>query len=243
MTNPEQANSNEQNARIQLAYPPYETFRGFVESLNKTALPDKINKDLMDNYSGGVKSHLMIALRFLGLIKGPDNRVQPEMKELVNAIGDKEAWPKMLAKVIEPAYQPVIHELNMATITPKDLDDAFIAASRLEGTMLERAERFYLKARADAKLPTSPHLLKRKPRTVVKRSNGKSSSNGKPSDVKIPTTESIPQGTIKFPIYFKGKPQGSLVVPENLTASDVSVIELMIPMLKAYAGNDADLGG
>ena len=238
MSNTEQSPGQNPKPKSQLAYPPFETFRGFVESLHKTALPDKINKGLMNTYSGGVQSHLMIALRFLGLIQGPDSRATPKMQELVAAVGDKEKWPVALAKVIEPAYQPIVDGLNLATISPKDLDEAFAAASGLEGTMLERAERFYLKARAEAKLSVSPHLKKRRPRTVVKRRNDK--GDGKPGDTRKTNEEDPPEGTIKFPIYFKNKPQGSLTVPADLTGAEVKVIELMIPMLRAYAGDGTE---
>ena len=58
--------------------------------------------------------------------------------------------------------------------------------------------------------------------------------------VPVPDEEVPSEGTIKFPIYFKNKPQGSLVVPAELTGADVNVIESIIPMLRAYAGNGTE---
>jgi hypothetical protein len=56
-----------------------------------------------------------------------------------------------------------------------------------------------------------------------------------------PKPEEASSETITFPIYFKGKPNGSLIVPKDVTPNDVKAIELVIPQLRAYAGNEENI--
>lgn len=232
------------------AYLAFETFKNFVQTLKETIVPGRIDKSLMPNLAGGVQSHLMGALRFLRLIGDTDadkDMVKPALSELVEAF-NSDRWPMALRKVVEVAYKPITDQIDIATVSQKGLDDAFKKVFALDGSMLDRALRFYLRCLKDAEVRYSPHVGKKKPRTLGKRPNG-GKANRQTPDLPIPDDENSvpdpppppkrddpPPGTMVYPIYFRGgKVQGKLIVPTQLTTEDVTMIELLIPMLRAYA--------
>lgn len=235
-------------AKMKPPYLPFITFRSFMESLHVTALPSFIDKSLMRQLSGGVQSHMMIALRFLKLVDGPKDAVTDQMEKLYAAFGNPDAWIAELRAVLTSAYEPIIGTLDVAKLSDKQLDDAFRAGAGLEGVVLERATRFYVAAFKDAKVNVSPHLLNRKRRAPGKRppkpatrSGGEEvpagSTNGKPGEEagEKKTTGETPTGTIDFPLYFKGKTPGMIRVPKELTADDVKSIQLTVNVITAYA--------
>ncbi len=227
------------------AYVPFETFQSFIHALHEAALPAVIDKSLMPTLSGGTQSHLMAALRFLNLI-GEKGQTTERLRELVNAAGDKEAWGTVLSGIITEAYKPIVGSLDIATTSAKQLENAFKDNTSFDGTMLERCIRFYLKSLKDAKVQVSPHLGRKKRTTATPKRNTdkpKAPTLDIPSkpEAKPEREDAPPQGTIRFPVYFKGKPNGSIVVPESLTSEEVNVIELMIPVIKAYAAQNASV--
>src|SRR5262245_47399074 len=114
------------------AYLPYETFRSFIDTLHTTALPTVIDKSLMRNMSGGVQSHLMVALRFLGLIEDK-GKVLPALERLHATFGSPE-WPAELEKVFTSAYSSIIGTLPVAKATEKQLYDHFRENTAVDGT-------------------------------------------------------------------------------------------------------------
>lgn len=237
-------------------YLPYATFRGFVETLHQNALPHVIDKSLMRNLSGGVQSHLMVALRFLGLI-GPKGETVDKLQKLCAAFGKPGEWQTELKLVVESAYSSIIGTHDIARLSDKQLEDAFKAGAAVEGSMLARATRFYLQALTDAKVTISPYLLNRKKRQAGKRQGPKlpksvqAASNGEERATtptapvatgggsEAPKANEAPAGTIPFPLYFKGKSQGAIYVPETLNDEDVKLIELTVSVIKAYAASKA----
>src|SRR5438067_957959 len=47
-------------------YLPYTTFKNFLASLKAGAIPSRIDKSLLDRYSGSMRSWLISALKFFG---------------------------------------------------------------------------------------------------------------------------------------------------------------------------------
>ena len=232
-------------------YVAYGTFRNFIESLSKTTTPKYIDKSMMPTYSGATQNHLIAALRSMQLIK-TDGEATGSLQGLVSAIGN-DTWPKVLGNQIQAVYAPILGTLNIAHATPKQLRDRFKDAGNVDGEVGERCIRFYLSALKDAKLAVSPHLLARRPRgTNPKRAvqsaatppaatetpppRGSDPGVGKPPDL------SNQNPALKeFPVYFKGKPTGKILVPENIGPEDVQMFDLTLALVKAYA-NQGKIG-
>jgi len=226
-------------------YLPYSTFKSFIELLHSNVLPPTIDKSLMRHLAGGVQSHLMGALRFLGLI-GPKGEATDRLANLHATFAKPDDWTAELRTILVHAYARLLGSNDVSRMTDKQLDDAFKTGADLDGVMLDRATRFFIQAMVDAKVSVSPFLLNRKRRPTPKRAP-KSAKNGNgaahpeetPAGQQItpPKTEyTPPAGSMEYPIYFRGgKMQGRLIVPAGLTTDDVKMIELLIPMLRAYA--------
>ena len=229
-------------------YIPFGTLSGFIARLKESTVPTAIDKSLMGHIPGGLQSYLLAALRFLGLTEGKGNEVTPDFEKLVEAHGT-EGYKPALAEIITAAYAATIDGIELTKATPKQLDDAF-GKHKLDGVVRERAVRFYLKALSEAGIRVSPLLGQRKPKGSASSGNAKRKAKGKPASGESPGDPPKPaeqehdphgpppKGTQKYPLYFKGKPAGALVVPTDLTLADCKVIELQLRVLRAYAGGD-----
>ena len=232
-------------------YVSYPTLRNFLETLSNTATPKHIDKSMMPTLSGATQSHLMSTLRALGLTK-PDGESTPLLHSLVEAVG-KDTWPAALGGCLANAYAPILGDLNISHATPKQLRDRFKDVGGAEGSMNERCIRFYLMAMKDAKIAISPHLLARKPKgSGPKRSPvvpQTPATDGTPQEDKKPKTPpgnggdpvdySKDKSLKEFPVYFKGKPNGMVLVPENITTDDCAMFELTLGVIKAYAAQQS----
>lgn len=238
-------NQKEQGDRPVPPYGPYKTFSSFVDSLDPEIR--HIDRSMMPRLSGVMQGRLISTLKFLDLIDSEGN-VTNRLQEYLKARGNEEQRVDRLTDIIGNGYGLITDELDIKTCSSAKLKEAF-KQTGIEGSTLTDAIRFFIKACQDARMPLSNYLLTPQPRTRKngsgvrkserpKRSNDK--GNGKTVTTHKPKEEDLPEGTIRFPIYFKNKPQGSLTVPAELTGADVRVIELMIPMLRAYAGDGTE---
>lgn len=230
--------------------PPYgsfKSFRAFVDTLHSTVLPDEIDRSMMTKMSGVTQTELLSALRFFGLI-GPGDAVTKGMRELVDSFGTDE-WPKQLARVVRSAYSAIIGDLNIKTATAQQFSNRFKENAGIDGFALSKSLRFYLAALKEAGMPFSP-LFKVKDPSAKRNTNGSSKTNPEPPAKeagrrKAPTVGgSIPEiipGCKRYPLFFKGKPEGALFVPEDLTTADATVIELTLAVVKAYAAQQSQV--
>ncbi len=234
------------------AYVPFDTFETFIKSLKDVAtVPDHIEKSMMLRMSGGMQNHLSASLKFLGLI-GPDNKTRDGLHALVSAYGTEE-WAPVLAKLLEQRYAAILGGLNLKTGTASKLRERFKEATKLDGATLDKSMRFLAKALKAAKVEVSPFLFERKRPAKRNAANGKArvekaataeqakgQEDGLSQDRQPEPPAAPPPGTISYPIHFRGgKRTGSLIVPSDLTEEDVAMVELLIPMLRAYAGAGA----
>lgn len=226
------------------AYIPWETFTNFLSHLKTTAVPSRVDKSAMPpgtpRLTGG---QIQSALKFFRLTDAAGNTLDA-LNALVSAF-DTEKWRQAICDVIQGPYGDIIGDLDIRVATQHQLDERFKAVG-VVGQMLSKSVRFYLAALSQAGISCSPHLTaRRKPSRPARKkaSGGKSSAvkandnNGKEAANRESATTPIPKdppGTQRYPLYFRGKPDGSLVVPANLTAADCKVIELQLAVLKAY---------
>src|SRR6266436_7212435 len=163
-------------------YLPYTTFKNVVTNLNKNGIiPARIDKTVLAGQSGGMQSWLWAALRFFDLIdegKAPTE----ELKSLVRAEGDERK--KIWRRIFDRSYQPIIGNLDLATVTLGMLHEKF-AAQDLAGETVRKCHSFYAAAAEDAGIALPPQLKAntrlRGPRKARKKS-GKAATGTESED-------------------------------------------------------------
>lgn len=219
--------------------PPYGSFKtakGFIEKLNKIALPDVIDRSMMSNMSGVTQSELFSAFRYLGLL-GENDTTTDLLQELVKSFGT-DKWKETLRKVITQAYAPIIQDLNIKTATAKALADCFKKNGSVDGYIAQRAIRFYVAALKEAEISHSPFFKapaikkpsngkpkQRKSKTKPKTDVGDESKNF-PEEISV---NDIPEGMIPLPLF---PPPRKAFVPNDITEAECDALEAMI---RAYA--------
>ncbi len=221
------------------AYVSFVTFKSFVEKLNTTVVPGRIDSTLMNNHSGATQSQLLGALRFFSLING-GGQVTAELKRLVSAVGTPD-WKEAVEETMLPAYGPILGDLDIGKATPKELRERFTENTTAEGSVLVKAIRFYLKTLEEAEQSYSPHFGRtRQARGATRRSPAKRARRAEPP---APTNgDGMCQGAsgqISFPIHLRGKPSGAIVVPKNFDESDCEMLDAIVTMVKIYAKQNA----
>jgi len=103
-------------------YLPYVTFKRFLGSLKAGAIPSRIDKSLMNGYSGSIQSWLLSSLKFFDLTDDKGTP-QPALEKLIETEG--EARKKEWRTVFERAYKPVIEGLDLQRATPAQLNEKF----------------------------------------------------------------------------------------------------------------------
>ena len=221
-------------------YVAYATFKNFVDSLKTSGLPSRIDKSVMTNLAGGTQSQLIVALRWMGLIGGKNDNPLADFPPLVDAaMTDK--WSESLAQLIKTAYADILAEVDLTTATPSQVFEA-IKKTGVDGATATKAVRFFLHAIKDAKIEHSPRLLQRKPRGP--RRNGTTRQRPERTTVDTLRTPAVSQTgesnepMIEFPIYFRGKTTGLLIVPESISPEDCVMLGLAVKMVEAYAGRN-----
>lgn len=235
--------SSEQEALVP-AYIPWETFTGFIAHLKATAVPGRIDKSMMPSEMPRLtRGQILSALKFLNLVDGAGT-TSSSLRKLVAAY-ETEEWAEEVGTSVCDAFDEIIRGLDLSEATQAQLDERFKAAG-VQGQMLSKSIRFYLSAVRAAGWAFSPHLLakrksagsgKRKATTRSKSGNGAAHSDDGDGKARHATIRA-PEGTKSYPLYFKGKPDGAIIVPADLGPGDCKVIELQLAVLRAYAGVD-----
>lgn len=153
-------------------YLPYSTFKNFLASLKAGALPSRIDKSLLDRYSGSMQSWLISALKFFNLID-ETGKPQPSLSTIADA--DEPRRKKIWKEIFDKAYAPLISGLDLTRATPGELSERF-SKEGLSGETLGKCHGFFASAAADADVPIAEHLKIRPkpsgPRKSRKARNG-----------------------------------------------------------------------
>jgi len=213
-------------------YAPYPTFTTFIDTLKSAAVPPRIDREVMPKMAGGTQSHVIHALKFIGLIDR-GHATRDGLRALVEAFGS-DRWPEAVKKYVLPAFKSIVGDLDTASATGAQLRERF-AATGATGATLDKCVRFYVGALKDAKETVSPYFTK--PRPAARNSSPKMPRK-KPepaADGNGAAVDKAPKGTIRFPIHIPGKPEGSIVVPDDLAESDLPILDAMVGAVRAYA--------
>jgi hypothetical protein len=139
---------------ITAPYVPYKTFIATLDSF-ANFLPDRIDASIWASYSGGIRSQLLSAYKFLGLI-GDDGKPKPELKKLAD---EKEHRGTLLRDILKRSYVDLL-KLDLSKATPSSFDEE-LRKYGLEGDTRRKATAFFLTAAKAAGIPLSPLLTAR----------------------------------------------------------------------------------
>jgi hypothetical protein len=150
-------------------YISYSSFRTMVGHLKELGVPTQIDSSVLGNFSGTVKTQLLTALRFLGLVE-QGGRTGPKLNGLAEAFQTPQ-WSPALTAVLREAYKPIV-ALDLKTATPNMVDKAFRDEYGATDQVRQKCITFFLHAAKDAAVGLSVHLTnktrrpgKRGPRT------------------------------------------------------------------------------
>ncbi len=189
--------TNTETKRAAVAYVPFASFCTALDHLNAHGVPSKIDSSVFPSFSGGLTSHLLLSMRFLGLI---DDRGAPT-SELPPFL-DEKTRKQAFAGILPRAYSALFRKVDLAKASPSQLDAA-LREQGVTGATGRKAKAFLLKAAQYAGLPVSAHLLKRTRatgarRSVVRKSKQEPSTDGqreKPREMPL----SVFTKTIRLP--------------------------------------------
>lgn len=172
--------------------PPYvafPTFKGFIDKLRDSVVPTQIDNTVLDKYSGTAKLALKPALKFLGLIE-EDHTSTDRLRRLVKArqAGDQE-WYLALRELLEQTYGDIVAGVDLKHGTVGNLETVFKDRAGVDGSVRQKAIRFYLYALQDAGVEVSPHMKGRRGGAGGTRKPRKAR---KPKDATSPTPPTPP---------------------------------------------------
>lgn len=226
-------------------YAPFPTFKNFIDKLHTSDVPHRVDKSVMVNLSGAAQSQILVGLRFLHLIDANGHPTQ-RLHELVKSFGTP-MWATSLGETVKEAYANVVNGLDLTKATPAQLGEAFRDRGKTDGSITEKATRFYLKALDDAGVKYSTHLTRnaggRAPvrrRKVADPQEGKVQSQNGNGATEKNSTNSMSSGMISFPIHLPGRPEGRLIVPSDIEEAEVAMVEAQIAYLTLYAKLNAN---
>jgi hypothetical protein len=142
------------------------------------------------SYSGGIKSQLIGALRFLGLI-GEEGLTTPALRSLAEA--DSQHRPALFKAVMKNAYAGLM-ALDLTKATPGSFD-AEMRKYGLEGDTHRKASSFFLQAARWAGIPLSPLLVKKGSLSGSRRKRASNGTSGAAKSKTAATTIPPTQGT------------------------------------------------
>lgn len=225
--------------RVAPPYVAFKSFKNFVGMLSSTGVPTRVDKSVMGTLSGSTQSHLTGAFKFLNLIE-ENGTPTSKLHQLVKSYGTPD-WPGALKAACTEAYEDIVNGIDLEKASARELDGCFESLG-LSGSGLDKVVRFYVASLKDSKVAYSSYIDKRKSRAQKSKKPAKSPEQPKQkqktetSDSSALTESGTPADSIDYPIHFGGGRTGLIRVPSNISAADCRMIELTIPLIKAYTG-------
>ena len=149
-------------------YVPWRTFENYLDGLREfgTSLPNVIDRDSMQTYSGATQSWLLSALRSLNMID-EKGEPRPRLTEIVQASPDDR---KTLYQQLIEAEYGFLKEINLRGATQRQLASAF-ESTGATGDTVRKCMLFFIGMAKAAGLQLSP-LIQKASRRPSKGGNG-----------------------------------------------------------------------
>jgi hypothetical protein len=165
--------TSETKAKRVAPYIPFKTLQTALDVLSQ-GLPTQLDTSVWPSLSGGVRTQVLSAFKFLGLIND-DGLVQENLQRLVDPGRDRKL---VLREILEQSY-PKIVSLGHTNASPAQLSEA-MREYGVTGETLEKAERFFLQAAQFTELQLSPLWKKARRVTTSERRKARSMKPRKP---------------------------------------------------------------
>lgn len=145
-------------------YVSWRTVKTLLSDMHDHGVPTRIDRSVVERFSGGVRSQLMPALRFLGLIQG-DNLPTERFRLLAKSYGTAE-WQAALSELVQSEYSSLF-SLDLESATPSHFNETFRKAFPGSDGVLVKCQTFFIQAAQDAGIKIGSRLLAGKKRGPV----------------------------------------------------------------------------
>ena len=169
-------------------YVSWGSFKNLIDRMTEQGLPMRIDRSYLSNMAGSTQSHLLKALKEIGLIDG-GNHPTEALKSLV---ANPESQSEKVGALVEKYYAEAINLGNGATQSM--LEEKFLDSYNVSGSTRRKSIAFFLAAAKFGEITVSQHFkTPKRTRTTAKKPTG-SKQGKKPDDAPPPTTPP-PSGT------------------------------------------------
>src|SRR5689334_17629697 len=124
-------------------YVPFPTFKTFIADLAANDIPGRIDRSVLQRFSGSTGTQLMTSLRALGLIL-QDGKPTDTLAVLVSSYSTSD-WAPQLHNVIAPIYAPIL-SINLEKATPSQFSEAFGSVFPGTDAVQQKCIAFFLAA-------------------------------------------------------------------------------------------------
>lgn len=224
----------EQEAPIAPPYVSYKTFKDGIRSLidEEGRFVPRVDPSVISKMSGSTQTLFLNALRQFNLIS-KDGTPTDELKAL--AAKDDAGWKHSMRALVKQRYLPQLELLD--TGTPNQLSESF---DKWGPQVREKAIRFLIAAAQEGGLKVSARIAN------GRYSSGSTPRKPKPKSGEVggesATVNPPDPSQLEFPLYFKGKKQGRIVVPDSFDRHDLLLVQSMVAMLEAVAAQNEESG-
>ena len=148
-------------------YVSYRTLTNLLAEFQAQGIPSRIDRSLMAHKSGTVQSQLLLALKYLGLMKGSGHPTE-RLRTLVDTEGSRRK--ALLERILRDSYDFVFSSgFDLETATSNQAEELF-QSTGASGETVRRSIGFFLAAAREAGIPCSPYI---KPHRKTKSSTRK----------------------------------------------------------------------
>ena len=219
------------DAKVAAPYAAFQSIKTLVKGFKENGIPGRIDRSVMNNFSGAVGGQVLTALKFLRLINA-DNHPQETLYDLVEAY-DTPGWPQQLAIVVRGAYEPLF-SLNLETASPSQFNDKFRATYAGTDEVLRKSITFFLNAAREADFKVSSYIMKnKKPRsgpTKRRMAAPNASAQGEPTTGQK-TRERAHHGAVDLA---SAKPSEALLAMLNLDEMEEAELQAIWTLMKFF---------
>lgn len=202
-------------------YVSYASFKGFINGLGESIVPNRIDKTVMSNYNGSTVYALLPALQFFKLID-KDGTPSPLLKKLAKA--NDEDMPELLNPMVKDCYHFLFQNgFDISSSSAGQVIDVFNDQG-VNGATVTKCMSFFLSIAKDSGIEVSPlvkpPVVRRKPKKSKTKHDGKSGNNNDPDDLKNEdedTPPPPPKNMERITVPLRGMDDAIIYFPSELS--------------------------